>query len=519
MMVNVMEEKIEFRQLSSAEHFRRNKQLAGLDNPAKAGYTTIRELVENALDGVELIPDCRPDIKIYIDDLQMYHKIVVIDNGYGVPNKEIPNAFACIFYGAKYEVRQQRGTLGAGGKLVCMYGYVSTTKPYRVVSATQNSELVHVYDLGIDLNKNEPIIYNYTTRENLEKWHGTAIRLYTKINLEQINKIKRYLQLTTIAMPYVSIKLVVNKQTMFEHVGNKNVPIPKRAEKVKLHPHGVDTHDIQKMIEEEIKKHGDNGNHNLSLQRFLSRKFQRVGIGTATKFLKFAGLSEDKKINDLNHVELMRFVDKLNEFNDFQPPTTECLSLLTEENINAGLKEMFKPDYITYVNRKGVYGGHGFVVEIAIAYGGKIKPPARDYGFRVFRFANKMPLLYDQRACVLYKSIMEADFKHYDIQPNAPMVAMVHICSTKVPYKTEGKEYISSDYAEINKTIQHAVQEALRKVKDHIGNIERIEEEKHRKNRFLLFIPNIAKNLSALTGYQQDNLEQMFKKALNIEGE
>jgi DNA topoisomerase-6 subunit B len=446
----------------------------------------------------------------------MYYKIVVSDNGYGIPHKEIPNAFAQIFYGAKYEIRQQRGTLGAGGKLVCMHGYVSTTKPYRIVSAIPNSKFIHAYDLGIDLNKNEPIIYNHITRENTDNWHGTLVRLYSKINLNNLNKIIRYLRLTTLAMPYVSIKLVVNKQIMFEHKGNKEVPIPERAQKVKLHPHGVDTHDIQKMIEEEIQKHGKTGNSNLTLQQFLMKKFQRIGTKTATEFLKFSGLDEYKKITDLNHVDLMRFVDKLNEYNDFYPPTTDCLSLLKKENITTGLKEMFSPDNIIYVDRKGVYSGHGFVVEIVVALGGKIKPPKRDYGFHVFRFANKMPLLYDQRACTLYKNVAEANFRNYNIEPNTQMIVLIHICSTKIPYKTEGKEYVSADYPEINKTISLAMNEALRKVRVYLSQKRKTDFDATRRNIFAMYAPVIVDNLSNLSEENKSNIELMVNKTLNV---
>ena len=508
---------LQFQQLSSAEHFRRNWQLAGLDNPEKAGYTTIRELVENALDGCELIPNHIPNISIYIDDMQMYYKIVVTDNGYGIPHKEIPNAFAQIFYGSKFEVRQQRGTIGAGGKLVCMHGYVSTTKPYRIVSAIPNSKYIHAYDLGIDLNKNEPITYNHITRENTDNWHGTLVRVYSKINLKKLNKIIRYLRLTTIAMPYVSIKLVVNKQIMFEHKGNRNVPIPERAKKVRLHPHGVDTHDIQKMIEEEIEKHGKTGNSNLALQQFLMKKFQRIGMKTATEFLKFADLNKNKKITDLNHAELMKFVDKLNEYNDFIPPTTDCLSLLTKENITAGLKEMFNPDCIIYTDRKGVYSGHGFVVEIAIALGGKIKPPKRDYGFHVLRFANKMPLLYDQMACALYKNVIETNFKRYDIESNTQMTFIIHFCSTKVPYKTEGKEYVSADYPEINKAISLAMNEALRKVRVYLSQKRRADFDATRRNIFAMYAPVIVDNLSNLSKEDKSNIEVMVNRMLNLQ--
>ncbi|KDD76149.1 hypothetical protein H632_c336p0, partial [Helicosporidium sp. ATCC 50920] len=55
-------------QKSPAEFFAENKNIAGFDNPGKCLYTTIRELVENALDSAESI--CvLPDISITIEEV------------------------------------------------------------------------------------------------------------------------------------------------------------------------------------------------------------------------------------------------------------------------------------------------------------------------------------------------------------------------------------------------------------------------------------------------------------------
>ena len=130
-----------------------------------------------------------------------------------------------------------------------------------------------------------------------------------------------------------------------------------------------------------------------------------------------------------------------------------------------------------------------------------------------------MPLLYDKRNCALYKNIMDINFKAYDIVPLTPLTFIIHMCSTKVPYKTEGKEYVSADYDEINKVITLATQKLLRKTKEYISGVKRMKEQKLRRSRFLLYIPHIAKNLSALTGFEQNDLEHMFRNILNIKEE
>ncbi|PIN23541.1 DNA topoisomerase (ATP-hydrolyzing) [Handroanthus impetiginosus] len=56
------------KQKSPAEFFADNKNIAGFDNPGKCLYTTVRELVENALDSAESISEL-PIIEITIEEI------------------------------------------------------------------------------------------------------------------------------------------------------------------------------------------------------------------------------------------------------------------------------------------------------------------------------------------------------------------------------------------------------------------------------------------------------------------
>ncbi|KAG6509177.1 hypothetical protein ZIOFF_034568 [Zingiber officinale] len=56
------------KQKSPAEFFAENKNIAGFDNPGKSLYTTVRELVENALDSAESISQL-PDIELVIEEI------------------------------------------------------------------------------------------------------------------------------------------------------------------------------------------------------------------------------------------------------------------------------------------------------------------------------------------------------------------------------------------------------------------------------------------------------------------
>ncbi|CAO2832918.1 unnamed protein product [Amaranthus hypochondriacus] len=56
------------KQKSPAEFFAENKNIAGFDNPGKSLYTTVRELVENALDSAESISEL-PVVEITIEEI------------------------------------------------------------------------------------------------------------------------------------------------------------------------------------------------------------------------------------------------------------------------------------------------------------------------------------------------------------------------------------------------------------------------------------------------------------------
>ena len=65
------------------------------------------------------------------------------------------------------------------------------------------------------------------------------------------------------------------------------------------------------------------------------------------------------------------------------------------------MRKFFNPDFLTVIQRSAsAYSGFPFVVEMGIAYGGDISTR----GIKVYRFANRIPLLYDEGSDVVYES-------------------------------------------------------------------------------------------------------------------
>ena len=81
--------------------------------------------------------------------------------------------------------------------------------------------------------------------------------------------------------------------------------------------------------------------------------------------------------------------------------------------MKTGILKELKPEFIAVSQRKpSTYAGHPFIVETAIAYGGDI--PKKD-DIVVYRFANKIPLLYDEASDVSVRVIRSINWRRYKV--------------------------------------------------------------------------------------------------------
>jgi len=198
---------LKFEEISPSEFFYRNKEIAGFENPTKACYTIVRELVENSLDACEIC-GILPDIKVVInetgegDGINKIIKIKVKDNGIGIPKENVPYAFGKVLYGSKFTLRQHRGIFGLGGKMAILYGQITTNNPVKIITSTIGSKLLHFFVMQIDILKNEPNILRYEEFENKEGWHGLIIEFTFLGNYyNSRKKILEYLFQTSILLP------------------------------------------------------------------------------------------------------------------------------------------------------------------------------------------------------------------------------------------------------------------------------------------------------------------------------
>ena len=95
-----------FEEISPADFFYRNRDIAGFTNPSRAIFSSIRELVENSLDAAEFA-QVPPDVYLRLSYVAeagpeaAIYKLRIMDNGSGIPPQHIPAAFGQVLFGSK----------------------------------------------------------------------------------------------------------------------------------------------------------------------------------------------------------------------------------------------------------------------------------------------------------------------------------------------------------------------------------------------------------------------------------
>jgi DNA topoisomerase-6 subunit B len=164
-----------------------------------------------------------------------------------------------------------------------------------------------------------------------------------------------------------------------------------------------------------------------------------------------------------------------------------------------------------------VYRGNPFLVEVGLAYGGSI--PA-DNAISLLRYANRVPLQYQQSACAITRAVIATDWRAYRLQqprgglPIGPAMLMVHIASVWVPFTSESKEAIAH-YPEIIKELRLGLQECGRRVATHIRKGRREADEAKKRAYIEKYIPQVAVGLERILGL---NEKQRDKIVSNLTG-
>jgi DNA topoisomerase VI subunit B len=474
------------REISVAEFFTKNRHLLGFDNPRRALLTTIKEGVDNALDACEeggILPEVKVRIAPCKED-DRFH-VTIEDNGPGILKKQIPKIFAKLLYGSKFHrLKMSRGQQGIGISAAGMYGQLTTGKPIVITSKTSRNRPAHYYELEIDTQKNNPrIIVDKTVDWPVKRGTKVEIELEAKFQKGR-QSVEEYLEQTAIANPHVALEFTTPEgETKVYKKAASQLPEPTRE--IKPHPYGVELGVLIKMLHDTPAR---------TLQSFLHSEFSRVSTRVAKQICEQAQVFERSRPSRIARQEADNLFKVINKTKLMNPPT-DCLSPIGEELILAGLKKQIQADFYTAVTRPpAVYRGNPFLIEAGIAYGGEL--PA-DKLSRVLRYANRVPLLYQQSACAMAKSVLSTGWRSYGLQqaagalPTGPLIIMVHMASVWVPFTSESKEAVAH-YPEIIKQVKLALQECGRRLSIFVRRRRKAAESERKKAYIQKYIPHVA---------------------------
>jgi len=482
------------REISVSEFFTKNRHLLGFDNPQKALLTAVREAVDNSLDACEEA-GILPDLQIQIREVaENRFRVAVTDNGPGIVKQQVPKIFGKLLYGSKFHrLKQQRGQQGIGISAAGMYGQLTTGRPVQIISRTSPRTKAHLFEITIDTQKNAPTIQK-DQEIDWDQKRGTRV----EIELEAIYKKGRrsvddYVEQTALVNPHVEIRYEPPKDEprLFERVTRD---LPKEAEEIQPHPYGVELGVLLQMMKESPAR---------NVRGMLTGEFTRVGATVATKICDVAGINPKAKPRRLSSAQVELLFKAIPQVKLMAPPTS-CLSPVGEALFQRCLELRIEADYFSAVTRSpAVYRGNPFQIEVGLAYGGDL--PAEDQ-VALNRFANRVPLQYQQSACAITKAAVTVDWKKYGLQqsrgalPAGPMAILVHIASVWVPFTSESKEAVAS-YPEIMKEIRLALMEAGRRVGVFVRRRRREADEEKKRAYIEKYIPTIAEALQEILAF------------------
>ena len=496
------------RDISVASFFEKNRHLLGFDNKRKALLTVVKEAVDNSIDACEEA-DILPEISIELIDLgNDRFRIIVEDNGPGIVKKQIPPIFARLLYGSKFhKLSQTRGQQGIGISAAVMYSQLTTGKPTKIISKVKNKPDSHYYELHIDIAHNKPDIIKDES-VNWNKDHGVKIEMDLEGSYQAGSQsVDQYLKETAIVNPHVTIIYTNPKaeQTIFARATDK---LPKKPIEIKPHPYGIELGMLMRMLKDTESR---------TLQSFLINDFSRVGPGTAKQICENSALLPSTKPHEINREMAEKLMEGIKKTKIIAPPT-DCISPISSEELEKGLKKEINAEFYYSITRPpSVYRGNPFIVEAGLAYGGNQNSEG---SITLMRFANRVPLLYQQGACAINKSIVQTNWRSYGLSqssgalPQGPLTIIVHIASVWVPFTSESKEAIAH-YPEIIKEIKLALQEIGRKLGSYVHKKKRVLAEGQKRDYIKTYIPHVAEALKELVGFK-DSDEKKVEEYLTL---
>lgn len=503
----------DFKNLTPSEFFRKNKQMLGFTGKIRSLTIVFHELITNSFDAAEEV-GILPEIDIELKRVDKEHYILRLkDNGPGIPEDYVMRVYCSMFAGSKFRNIQSRGQQGLGCSGCVLLSQMTTGKPAHVISCyKENGEIKGVkMKFQMDVKNNRGILME---REDYPaESTGVCIELQFKevsYSLAEQGAFE-YIRRTMIGNPHA--KITFRDPSGHKYIFKRAADIvPVLPKEVLPHPKGVSADDIMTMAQNTDSRR---------YKSMLTSSLSRMSNKRVDEISELTGIDMNKRPKDLTFPEAEAIVQCFKKMK-FMAPPTDGLIPIGSEQIEKGMKQILKPEFVTTITRKPVtyQGGVSFIIEAGLAYGGKSGRVVKEQRkSEIMRFANRVPLTFDAGSCAITEALKSIDWKRYGLKDldNTPLTLFVNIISTQVPYLSTGKQSVSPE-PEIVHEIRQSTMKLARKLQKHLRAKKAAKEKEKRSKVFEDYMPVIIEEAAKLgeTGVPeyQEVLAKVTKRAL-----
>jgi len=496
------------KQIAISEFFEKNKHFLGFDSLQRSIITAVKEAVDNSLDACE---EARilPEIRVQINKVNSKREILELiteDNGPGIPQKSIEKVFGQLLFGSRFHaIRQSRGQQGIGITGVVMYAQLTTGKPTHVLSKIASENTAVTVKIGLDTRRNKAVKSDqdreiWIAHDGLPKEHGLKVTTRMKAKYQRGKQsVYQYLRMTSIVNPHADITFI-DPDGEVHHWPRVTERLPRKVDAIKPHPHGIELGQLQRMCRE---------SKDSRMTVFLRQNFSGVSMRAAKDLCEAAELEVSKKPATLKPDDVRALLETFQGERmlggkpiKLLSPPTNCLSPIEEMLIKKGLSKTIDSKFIATMTRAPtVSHGNPFQVEVGLIFGQDLPS---DKHVEVLRFANRVPLMYQQGGCLLTKAIESVDWRQYGLEqaggkgvPKGPAAILVHLASTNVQFTSEAKEALADNGFVFEET-RKAMLELGRGLRKHLEKKKKMAKTREKFELINDILPAIAEKSASI---------------------
>tara|TARA_B100000131_G_scaffold96677_1_gene93802 strand:- start:3075 stop:4781 length:1707 start_codon:yes stop_codon:yes gene_type:complete len=386
-----------------------------------------------------------------------------------------------------------------------MYSQLTTGKPTHVQSKVANDPTAVSVNIGLDTRKNKAVKSDQTrviweNDDQTMKEHGLRVTTRMKAKYQRGRQsVFQYLRMTSIVNPHADIMFTDPDGETF-HWPRVTERLPSKVDAIKPHPHGIELGQLQRMCRESSDSR---------MTVFLRQNFSGVSMRAAKELCEAAELEITVKPKSLKPDDVRALLEAFQGEREVNgkaikllSPPTNCLSPIEEMLIKKGLSKTIDSKFVATMTRAPtVSHGNPFQVEVGLIFG---EGMAADKHVEVLRFANRVPLMYQQGGCLLTKAIESVDWRQYGLEqaggkgvPKGPAAILVHLASTNVQFTSEAKEALSDNEFVFEET-RRAMLEMGRGLRKHLEKKKKMAKTREKFELINDILPAIAEKSASI---------------------